>query len=156
VEIRPIFLSANQRSVQHCEVSSSVVHNVLGCCCFLRGNRSVRLLRCVWITTFLPTPRCTSMCDVQFIDMQSVVSNDFHGEYSFFTTQYTQFTQLTKKCSVCYGTRMFLAVFTREHHRFLSWAGWIQSTPANHFPKTNFNIVLPFIPSGLLPSGFLL
>jgi len=37
--------------------------------------------------------------------------------------------QLVKKFPTFYGTRRFVAVFTKATHRSSSWARWIQSSP---------------------------
>jgi hypothetical protein len=47
-----------------------------------------------------------------------------------------------------YVTGSLVIVFTRAHHRFMSWAKWIQSTPSNQ-------IALRFILIGLLSSHLL-
>jgi hypothetical protein len=41
-------------------------------------------------------------------------------------------TQLVKKFSSSYGTRMFITVFTAARHLSLSWARCIQSTTSHH------------------------
>jgi hypothetical protein len=52
--------------------------------------------------------------------------------------------QLLKEFSAFYGIRWFITVFTRARHRSLSWARWIQSMPAPHFPKIHINISVVF------------
>jgi hypothetical protein len=48
--------------------------------------------------------------------------------------------QLLKNFPAFYGTRMFIVVFTRALHWFLSWARSIQSIPS-YLSKIHFNIV---------------
>jgi hypothetical protein len=57
-----------------------------------------------------------------------------------------------------YGTRMFIAEFTRALHLYQSWAKPIQSTTFNPV-STNYILMLSIhlrlgLPSGLFPSGF--
>jgi hypothetical protein len=78
-----------------------------------------------------------------------------HEAESFLRTYY--YTQLLKKSLAFYGTRRFITVFTRAHHRSLPWAEWTHSTPSN--PISARSILLlshqcPGLPSGLFPLGF--
>jgi hypothetical protein len=54
-------------------------------------------------------------------------------------------TQLVKKLPTFYGTRIFIAMFTRARHWSLSRTRWMQSTPPPppHFPKVHSNIIFP-------------
>jgi hypothetical protein len=45
------------------------------------------------------------------------------------------------KISVFYGTKGFIYVFTRTHHRSLSRARWVQSIPRNHISLTHVSIL---------------
>jgi hypothetical protein len=63
--------------------------------------------------------------------------------------------QLVKKFPVFYGTRRFIAVFTRASHWIVSWARWIQSTLSHPISfKIHFNIIFPSTRIGLFPLGF--
>jgi hypothetical protein len=57
-----------------------------------------------------------------------------------------------------YGTRRFIAVFTRALQWSLSWARLTQSTPSHPISQRSFLILSTHLrlglPSGLLPSGF--
>jgi hypothetical protein len=66
--------------------------------------------------------------------------------------------QLLKNFPALYGTRRFVAVFTRALHLSLSWARSIQSIPSRPVSLRTI-LILPThlrlgLPSGLLPSGF--
>jgi len=52
-----------------------------------------------------------------------------------------------KKFHVFYGTQMFITVFIRAHHWFLSWVRWIQSTLSHPVSLTS-SLTLP---SHLMP-----
>jgi len=43
-------------------------------------------------------------------------------------------TQLLKKFPAFYGIRWFITLFTKDGHRSLAWAKWIQSTPSHPIP----------------------
>jgi hypothetical protein len=53
------------------------------------------------------------------------VTNSTYGTESFLKLVVAQ---MVKKFLASYGTRMFIAVFTKVRHCSLSWARWIQST----------------------------
>jgi hypothetical protein len=55
-------------------------------------------------------------------------------------------TQLLKKFPAFYGTKRFIAVFTRARHWSLSWARWIQSTSCHHISRRSILIIFPFMP----------
>jgi hypothetical protein len=58
-------------------------------------------------------------------------------------------TLLVKKLPAFYGTRSFITVFTRAHHRSLSWRHVYSIHNFPHsFPKIRSNIILPSISSG--------
>jgi hypothetical protein len=64
----------------------------------------------------------------------------------------------SQKITHFYGTRRFIAVFTRARHWFLSWARWIQSTPAHPISLRHILILSSHLRLGftscLLPLGF--
>jgi hypothetical protein len=66
-------------------------------------------------------------------------------------------TQLIKKSCFLYGTRRFIAMFTKARHWTLSWASWIQfasSIPISLRSILMLSSHLPQgLPNGLLPSG---
>jgi hypothetical protein len=59
------------------------------------------------------------------------------------------------ECSAFYGTWGFVTVFTRSCHLFLSWAGWIWSTPANLISRRFISVLFSHLCQGL-PSGLFL
>jgi hypothetical protein len=63
-----------------------------------------------------------------------------------------------KNILLSYGTQRFITVFTKSHHRTLSWASRIQfvpSIPISLRPILMLSSHLRLgLPSGLLPSGF--
>jgi len=50
--------------------------------------------------------------------------------------------QVSKNFPAFCGTRRFITVSTRAHHRYLPWTWWIHSRASNHF-WIHFNIILP-------------
>jgi hypothetical protein len=64
----------------------------------------------------------------------------------------------TQELSNIFGTRRFIAVFTRVLQCFLSWARSIQSIPPHPIPLRSILVLSSYLrldlPRGLLPSGF--
>jgi hypothetical protein len=66
--------------------------------------------------------------------------------------------ELVKKFSAFYRTRRFITVFTEVHHRSLSRARWIRSTPSQRITQRSTLILSSHLrlglPSDLFLSGF--
>jgi hypothetical protein len=58
-------------------------------------------------------------------------------------------TQLVKKLSAFYGTRMYITVFTIARRWTLSWARWIQSTPSRHIYLMPTQPLIQWVPGTL-------
>jgi hypothetical protein len=83
--------------------------------------------------------------------------NLFHGAEWVFLEK-PRIVQPLENFPTCYGTRRFVAMFTRALHWFLFWARWNQSIPS-HAISLRFILVVSFhlrlgFPSGLFPSDF--
>jgi hypothetical protein len=61
-------------------------------------------------------------------------------------------SQIVKKLPPFYGNRRFITAFTKARHLSLPWARSTQSMIPSHFPKIQFNIILPFIPESFKSS----